>query len=104
MVKHIVMWTLAESAGGKSKEENLEEVRIRLQGLKASIDDIQSLEVGINFNSTEDAFDIVLVTDFQDKGALARYQEHPEHIKVRDFLRKVRLKHTVVDYFMSTEG
>jgi heme-degrading monooxygenase HmoA len=100
MVKHIVMWTLAESAVGKEKEENLEEVRKRLQELTASIDDIQSLEVGVNFNTTEDAYDIVLVTEFQDKEALARYQDHPEHIKVRDFLRKVRVKHTVVDYCM----
>ena len=101
MVKHIVMWTLAEIAEGKKKEENLEEVKTRLKGLKDSIEEIQSLEVGINFNTTEDAYDLVLVTEFNDKEALIRYQDHPEHIRVRDFLRKVRLKHAVVDYYFS---
>lgn len=98
MVKHIVMWTLAESAEGVGKEANLVEVKKRLEGLKASINDIRSLDVGINFNTNEDAFDIVLVTEFEDREALARYQDHPEHVKVREFLRKVRLKHAVVDY------
>ena len=98
MVKHVVMWTLAEFAEGVGKEANLVEVKKRLEGLKASINGIHSLDVGINFNTTEDAFDIVLVTEFEDREALARYQDHPEHVKVREFLRKVRLKHGVVDY------
>ena len=98
MVKHIVMWTLAEFAEGKQKEEIIQEVKAQLEGLKDSIQEIQFLEVGINFNTTEDAYDIVLVTEFKNKEALTRYQDHPEHIRVRDFLRKVRVKHTVVDY------
>jgi len=101
MVKHIVMWTLAEFAEGKSKEENVQEIKDQLEGLKDLIQEIQSLEVGINFNITEDAYDLVLVTEFSDKEALTRYQDHPEHIRVRDFLRTVRLKHTVVDYYYS---
>ena len=98
MVKHIVMWTLAEFAEGKQKEETIQEVKAQLEGLKDSIQEIQFLEVGINFNTTEGAYDIVLVTEFKNKEALTRYQDHPEHIRVRDFLRKVRVKHTVVDY------
>jgi hypothetical protein len=98
MVRHIVMWTLAESAESKSKEENLREVKIRLESLKASIPEIQFLEVGMNINSSEDAYDVVLVTEFKNEEALEHYQNHPDHIKVRDFLRKVRLRHAVVDY------
>ncbi len=98
MVKHIVMWTVSEFAEGKTKKENVQEIKDQLEGLKDLIQEIQFLEVGINFNKTEDAYDIVLVTEFKNSEALTRYQDHPEHIRVRDFLRKVRVKHTVVDY------
>ena len=98
MVKHIVMWNLRESAGGRSKSENLQEMKTRLEGLKDKIGEIKFLEVGINFNETGDAFDIVLYTEFENRVSLDTYQNHPEHIRVRDFVRSVRQERKVVDY------
>lgn len=98
MVKHIVMWNLKESAEGRSKDENLQEMKARLEGLKDKIGEIKFLEVGINFNETGDAFDMVLYTEFENREALDIYQNHPEHIRVRDFVRGVRLERKVVDY------
>lgn len=98
MVKHIVMWSLKESAEGRRKDENIEEMKARLEGLKDKIGEIQCLEVGINFNETGDAFDMVLYTEFENREALDIYQNHPEHIRVRDFVRSVRLERKVVDY------
>ena len=98
MVKHIVMWNLKESPGGRTKEQNLEEMKIRLESLKERIETIKYFEVGINFNNTQDAYDIVLYSEFRDREGLDMYQKHPEHIKARDFIRKIRLEKKVVDY------
>ena len=98
MVKHIVMWNLKESAEGRNKQENLQEMKARLEGLKDKIAEIKFLEVGLNFNETGDAFDIVLYTEFENRESLDAYQNHPEHIRVRDFVRSVRLERKVVDY------
>ncbi len=98
MVKHIVMWKLLAYAHGKSMEENREEMKVRLEGLKDRIPEILALEVGINYNPSADAHDIVLYSEFQDRAAQDAYQVHPAHVEARDFIQKVRSGKHVVDY------
>ena len=98
MIRHIVLWTLKEHAEGSSREENLKKVKSELESLKNKIPVIQSMHVGINFDTSSDAFDIILNADFNNKEDLKIYQEHPEHLKVVQFLRKVRDKRVVADY------
>jgi hypothetical protein len=40
----------------------------------------------------------VLSTEFDDRAALVAYQQHPEHVTVVEFLRKVQSARMVVDY------
>ena len=98
MVKHIVMWTLKDAAEGRSREENARLMRERLEALPARIDTIRRFEVGLNFNTTQDAFDIVLYSEFDSREDLEAYQVHPAHIETREFIRSVREDHRVVDY------
>ncbi len=42
--------------------------------------------------------DVVLYTEFATSDALAAYQEHPEHRRVRAELEGVRLSRHQVDY------
>ncbi|MFQ5708852.1 MAG: Dabb family protein [bacterium] len=99
MVKHIVMWKLKEFADGASKQENARILRSRLESLQREIEEVKSLEVGVNFNPTEVAYDVVLVAEFEDKQALSRYQNHPEHQRlITELLDKIRLEKKVVDY------
>jgi hypothetical protein len=100
MIKHIVCWTIKEFAEGCSKKENLQKVKLSLENLKDKIPEIISLEVGENFDPSEDAYDVSLIIEFKNKEDLKIYQEHPEHIKVIQFLRKVRDKRILVDYEM----
>ena len=44
------------------------------------------------------AFDAVLVSEFRDQAALEAYKNHPEHLKVADFVASVKLDRAVVDY------
>ncbi|WP_331618381.1 Dabb family protein [Serpentinicella sp. ANB-PHB4] len=72
----------------------------QLEGLLNCIDEIQSLEVGLNINDADSAYDVVLYSEFKNKNDLDKYQIHPEHLKVGEFVKKVRLERAVVDYFV----
>ena len=98
MVKHIVFWTLKESAGGRSKEDNALEMKSRLEALNGRIPGLISLEVGIDFSRSEASCDAALYSEFEDREALAVYQNHPEHIAVREFVSRVRSQRFLVDY------
>lgn len=99
MIKHIVMWKLKDEALGKSKKENAAIIKEKIEALTGIIDEIKYLEVGININyGDEAAYDACLITEFEDFDALNRYQVNPNHKKVSEFVKKVRLTRSVVDF------
>lgn len=99
MVKHIVMWKLKETAAGRTKGENALLLRKKLEALPAEIPEIKRAEVGINFDESDAAFDVVLCAEFESVAALRAYQAHPEHQRlINDFLNEVRIEKRVVDY------
>lgn len=98
MIKHIVLWSFRPQAEGRSKQENVELAKEKLLGLKNSIPEVRFMEVGININTGQDAYDLSLYSEFDSEKDLDTYQKHPEHLKAVDFLRKVRDKRVVADY------
>lgn len=98
MIKHIVMWKLKEEAEGNNKSENANKIKGLIEGLEGKIKELKFIEVGINFNSSEAAYDVVLNSDFETVNDLDIYQEHPEHIKVKEFIGKVTEGRVVADY------
>ncbi len=98
MVKHIVMWKLKESAEGFTKAENAKRMKNWLEDLKSAIQEIKKLEVGINFNPSDVAYDIVLYSEFESKKALQIYQDHPDHIGFKNKINNIRTERAVVDY------
>ncbi len=98
MIKHIVIWTLKEQAEGHSKAENIAIIKKELEALKEKIPVVKSLEIGINFDPTPDAYDLSLFAEFENKEDLHTYQNHPEHLKVVQLLKMIRDKKAVVDY------
>lgn len=100
MVKHIVMWKLKDFAEGSSRIENAKRIKELLENLKDKVAEIKSIEVGININNSDSAYDVVLYSEFEDEAALEAYQNHPEHIKVADFIGKAREHRVVVDYIV----
>ncbi len=98
MIKHIVMQRLKESAAGASKEENAVKLKLGLEALEDKIQEIKEIEVGINFNPSPAAFDVVLYSVFENREALQAYQNHPEHLKIADFVGEIRTDRAVVDY------
>jgi len=98
MIKHVVFWRFKESAEGTSKEVNLQKAKSLFDGLRGKIKEIDVFEVGINFDGSADASDLMLYSEFPTIDALRSYQKHPEHIKVVDFIGKVKSEKRVVDY------
>ena len=98
MVKHIVMWKLKEFAEGYKKKDNINILKDKIENLKKVIPEIRHIEVGVNFNPSDQAFDVALYSEFENRKALELYQNHPEHRKVARFVGKVRSDRKVVDY------
>ena len=98
MVKHIVVWKLKEQAEGRPKSENAILLKRELESLVPKIKEIRRFEVGINFNTANDAYDLGLVSEFANKNDLNVYQNHPEHQRVVGLLRRLRESRIVVDY------
>jgi hypothetical protein len=98
MIKHIVMWKLKASAEGASREQNAKRLKTELEGLKNKIPLILQIEVGINLLPSEAAYDVALYSEFANEKDLDSYQKHPDHIRIADFVAKIREARAVVDY------
>ncbi len=98
MVKHIVLWTLKESAGGRTAAENADEIKARLERLNGRIPGLVHLEVGVDFSRGDASADVALYSELADREALRAYQAHPEHAAVVEFINTVRATRIVADY------
>lgn len=96
MIKHIVVWRLADTP---DKAEKAMAIKTNLEALKNKISVIKEIEVGINFNETDSASDVVLVSAFETKEDLNTYVNHPDHKSVgANFVRPNVCERRVVDY------
>lgn len=95
MVRHIVMWNLAEEADGRSKEQNAALIKERLEALCGQIDGLLKAEVTFNINPA--GMDLCLYSEFTDKKALDGYQTHPLHLAVKEIVHKVITTRVVHD-------
>lgn len=98
MIKHIVMWKLKEHAENNDRETNAKLMKEKLEALKNDIKEIQKIEVGININSSDAAYDVVLYSEFNSMDDLKAYIVHPKHEDAAAFVGNVRESRVVVDY------
>ena len=99
MIKHIVMWKVKEHEVHGSKEEVMKRIKVQLEDLKGEIEGLEEIEVGINYNPAETAYDLALYSTFVSKEALEGYQIHPKHVEVaNNLVRQVATSRVVVDY------
>lgn len=99
MVKHIVMWNLKEEALGKTKAENAQAIKEKLEALKSEISEIKYIEVGVNNKDyAPNNYDVVLITEFESFEALYEYKVHPKHQEAGKFVGEVTESRAAVDY------
>ena len=94
MIVHIVFFKFKD----ENKSENIQKVAEALNGLVQKIDGLLSMEVGIDFNQSERAFDLSLYSTFNSKEDLKTYATHPAHLEVVEFIKQVTQETKVVDY------
>ena len=98
MVKHIVFWTLKETAQGRSKTENARIMKMKLEALVGVVPGLLHAEVGIDFERSEQSYDLALYAEMDSRESLHVYQNHPAHLDAVAFIREVRDQRCVVDY------
>ena len=97
MIKHIVLFKLKEMESPAEKRKIMENFKSGLESLKSKIPVLRYIEVGINENPAE-AFDIALITEFDNMNDLETYATHPEHIAVTRIIKDVKEGRSCVDY------
>lgn len=100
MIKHIVMWKFQEEAEGKSKKENVEIITESLMKLSGVISEIKAMEIFADDSESEENYDAVLITEFENFHDLNNYKVHPEHQKISRYINKIKLSRASIDYHM----
>lgn len=95
MIRHVVMFKLREDLDREATER---EIKARLDTLPAKIDVIRQWEVGLNVVPSPRAYDVVLISAFDDLNALQTYQHHPDHVEQVEYLKSVSASIVAVDY------
>ncbi len=93
MVKHIVMFKLAEK-----NSENMERAVNSLRSLEGKIETLKSIEVGSDYLESERSYDIVLTAHFENREGLTIYAGHENHLPVVKIMRSLCSSSVVVDY------
>lgn len=99
MIRHVVMFDFLEEAEGRSAMENARIAQEMLEKLPDSISWIRRSETGLNHPDANQAnYHLCLIADFDSQEDLERYIVHPDHVKVGEFMKKVRRSRSCVDY------
>lgn len=98
MIKHIVMWSLKNEHNGLSKSTIALELKSKLLDLKGKIPQIKKIEVGINEINFDRNNDVVLITEFESFNDLSIYANHPDHLKLVEFVRENSISRSAIDF------
>ena len=99
MVKHIVMWKIKDT---DDKQQNIDRMINMLTSLVGKINGLVSMEMGHNFNNSSE-YDVVLYATFKNVNALKYYQNHPEHVKCKEFISGIQTGRVAADYFFEDD-
>lgn len=92
MIKHIVFTKF------ENPDENVPAACALLNALPEKIPEIVSLETGRDVLHSERSYDMALIVTFRSFAALAVYDKHPEHGKVRAYIKAHRTASATVDF------
>jgi len=98
MLKHIVLFKVKEFKTAEEKISVLNKIKSDLEALKEKIDVLRFIEVGLHYELDSPSFDIALTTHFDSVEDLKVYADHPDHLKVVDFVRANVVARAAVDY------
>ncbi|MDC1067658.1 Dabb family protein [Candidatus Kapabacteria bacterium] len=94
MIKHIVMLKFYDGV----KLDIIKKIKKQMDEMPSEISQIKSFETGINISKSHKAFDLILVSEFENDESLQEYIVHPVHQNLIAALDQYREKSHVVDY------
>ena len=98
MIKHVVMIKLKDYPAAMERKMKLDNIKAELDALPSKISEIKFYEVGINIAVSPVAYDIVLISEFENMKDLNTYREHTEHKRVLDIIAEAKNSSIVTDY------
>ena len=98
MIRHIVMWTLHEQAEGADKDVNVQKAKALLLSCAAVVPGIRTFEVATATPSMDCSHDLVLHMLLDDAQVLASYQNHPQHLAIKPFMKAVVKERRCMDF------
>ena len=99
-LRHIVMWRLKEEAEGHSRHENMLKARDILLQFANLTPGTELFEVGIKTDGLDCTSDLILNSVFKDEEALKAYQNHPEHLAIKPFMKAVVEQRSCMDFWV----
>jgi hypothetical protein len=98
MIRHIVMWNLLEQAEGADKATNLEKAKTLLLSCAQVVPGIRAFEVATATPGMDCTNDLVLHMLLDDAKVLAAYQNHPQHVAIKPFMKAVVKERRCMDF------
>jgi hypothetical protein len=93
------MWTLKEEAGGQTKAQNMLKAREVLMSCSSLVPGIEFFEVGLKSEGLDCTCDVILNSVFKDEDALTAYQNHPDHIAIKPFMKAIVAQRQCMDFW-----
>ena len=100
MLRHIVMWTLHEQAEGADKATHLAKAKAELLSFAQLVPGIREFEVGTASPCMDCSCDLVLNMLLDDAQVLAAYQNHPQHVAIKPFMKSVVKERRCMDFMV----
>lgn len=91
------MWKIKEYALDMNKHEIMSRIKELLLPLKDKISVVRDIEVGESKTQGDMHYDMALIVTVNDLSDLPKYTNHPEHLKVLEFISQVREERVTAD-------
>jgi hypothetical protein len=98
MIRHIVIWNLHEQAEGADKASNLAKAKALLLSCAQVVPSIQTFEVATATPGMDCTNDLVLHMLVDDAQVLAAYQNHPQHLAIKPFMKSIVQERRCMDF------
>lgn len=95
MIKHVIIWDLKDELSAEQKKEAAAKIKNELEAL-AGLKGVLKMKVYIEPVLTSNC-DIMLDSEFENEEAFNFYQDHPDHIAVKDYIASVKKERKCFD-------
>ena len=92
-IKHVVLFKLRDRTS-----DNLARAVAAIESLRDGVEQVESLEVGVDFAGSRFSFDLAATVTFRDRAALDAYANHPRHREVLALMRELSQDFAIVDF------